>query len=844
MTVNVANTELTNTFEYWRSRTNELATLMSNAVITTTANSLTAQTAGNAAISGRFSANSLTAANVYTNSVLTVNISTINTMSQDSWFLANTTVIHIGNNQANTTLSPLNVRSNTVNVGDNVAINTASLQIVYSTSNLVANATKITLQSNDIVNSISTASSLVISNNSINSALTYNALKIGNSSATIVTVNTTAIATTSNIATLGTTLYIVSGGNVGISNSNPLYKLYVGGTAGNFAVSDDSDSGRGIRIDSKFNSNSELSFIGTSSAVKYLIFGIDGVEKMRLNTSGNFGVGTEAGSAYKFAAYGITRGLQVSSTTGATISRYDDNSNVTPLFVKNLGITATNHGTGLSFNIGSDASTSYNAGGVRALAEGIYTSTTNTQNSSLSFTTSASGTDNEWVRITSNGNVGFGNSVPAHKISVLGNSYFSQNVFVVNTVNAASFTVGSSYIVNSTIFQANSSSGTANLTSTGLVIGVSNISNTNISTATINMGSATANVVVTNSAFVAQNSTFTTTVNAAGISTNGNIRTTANLTVNGVVTIPNTVYINDLTVSGNLTYTGVSTANVVPDGDNTRALGDSTKRWADVWAYRISAVDAVTVNANMTVSNGGSITVGGSVNTTIANSSLSVNGHVIANSTGLFVANTINATSMTVSNYAVNSSGIYHTTVVNTAAFTATNFTANTTGVYHNIVSVGGTGTTNVVANSTSIKIANSSTSLTITNPTSTQVSNNNFFLNANGSWSWIYNPTTNNTITTTGTTAQQLDSYQMSTIPGAEYIISVVDNNANNRYMSKVLTTHDRTNGFMTEYAQITTNTSVGTISFAAAANLTHAVLSFTPTSTNTTVKIIRTIL
>jgi hypothetical protein len=52
MTINVSNTAQTNTFEYWRNRTNELARAMSTYTVTTESNTA----AGNAAISGVFTA--------------------------------------------------------------------------------------------------------------------------------------------------------------------------------------------------------------------------------------------------------------------------------------------------------------------------------------------------------------------------------------------------------------------------------------------------------------------------------------------------------------------------------------------------------------------------------------------------------------------------------------------------------------------------------------------------------------------------------------------------------------------------------------------------------------------
>ena len=96
MTVTVANTANTNTFDYWRNRTNELADAMTNKTVTVESNTAT----GNAAITGTFSANVL--------------------------FLGNTTV----NSTSNSTSI---VFGNTV---QNTVVNTSSIFISNSTSNL------------------------------------------------------------------------------------------------------------------------------------------------------------------------------------------------------------------------------------------------------------------------------------------------------------------------------------------------------------------------------------------------------------------------------------------------------------------------------------------------------------------------------------------------------------------------------------------------------------------------------------------------------------------------------------------------------------------------------------
>jgi hypothetical protein len=98
MTIATANVANTNTFYYWQTVTNQLAGAMSTAVITTTANGSTAQTAGNAAIGGTMFANVHLANLVTANSILLVGNATVNVVS-------NSTTIKISNSTATFTLA-------------------------------------------------------------------------------------------------------------------------------------------------------------------------------------------------------------------------------------------------------------------------------------------------------------------------------------------------------------------------------------------------------------------------------------------------------------------------------------------------------------------------------------------------------------------------------------------------------------------------------------------------------------------------------------------------------------------------------------------------------------------
>ena len=140
----------------------------------------------------------------------------------------------------------------------------------------------------------------------------------------------------------------------------------------------------------------------------------------------------------------------------------------------------------------------------------------------------------------------------------------------------------------------------------------------------------------------------------------------------------------------------------------------------------------------------------------------------------------------------------------------------------------------------TSVSLSNSTSNISITIPTVSQISNGQFYLNANGSWTTAGE--LSSTITTTGTSIQNIDSFSTSTYRTAEYLISVKDNVANNYYSSKLIVMHDGGNSYITEYGIMTSNSSVGTFS----ANIisSNVCLQFTPISSNTTVKFAKVIL
>jgi hypothetical protein len=181
-----------------------------------------------------------------------------------------------------------------------------------------------------------------------------------------------------------------------------------------------------------------------------------------------------------------------------------------------------------------------------------------------------------------------------------------------------------------------------------------------------------------------------------------------------------------------------------------------------------------------------------------------------------YVFNRVNELANAMSNYTVTTNS---NTAVGDAAITGI-FTAN-------------------IVQSLAVVVANTTSSVTINVPNSEMIANGNYYLNAGGSWVPVVIPISNSTFQTTGIVTQEIDSYPMAIYGGVEYFIRVKNNNANGYQASKVLTFHNMTTAFSTEYGTMVSNNTLGT--FAVTTNTTHVQLFMTPSSTNTNVSISR---
>jgi len=184
MTVFVQNTALTNTYDFWRNRTNELADAMSTKTITVNSNTTT----GNAVVNGTFQANTFHVVTALRGG----NNSTSATLTITSNLTVNETLLTVGNSTVNVTTNSTQItvgiakaNTSTISVGANVIINSSTYFVGNSTVNTVINSSSLSTNS-IIVSTVNTTSITVGSNVSINTSTLF----LGNSTVnTVITSN-------------------------------------------------------------------------------------------------------------------------------------------------------------------------------------------------------------------------------------------------------------------------------------------------------------------------------------------------------------------------------------------------------------------------------------------------------------------------------------------------------------------------------------------------------------------------------------------------------------------------------------------------------------------------------
>jgi uncharacterized protein involved in tellurium resistance len=589
----VANVDvITDSFEVWLLETNELLHALSTEIIT--ANSTYANT-GNTAfprtaqLYGTFGANNLVVTNWMKGG--NVNGSFANLMISTNTVLSNVTSTEI--------------RLEVANGSSNTFMWQYGLHAGLTGANLVANTTKLTIQSNSTTNTTATAFAVVAAN-STNTA-TMNPISFSTGLFVANTIQITLGANVTANATNGGTIQVTGSGAVGNSVSNSS-GLYVGNTVTNSQMTS-------VRFFAAEGSNTVLannqiiSIANTTSSANIdpISFktGIFTANTIQVSLGANVTANATNGGTIQVTGTG-TVGNTVANSSGLHVGNTLNSSQVTSVrFLASEGSNTTLANTRIISIANSSATANIEP---NAFKTGIFTA--NTIQISLGANVTANATNGGTVQITGTGAIG----------NVVANS---SGVFVGNTLNASELTSlrfftaegSNTVLANTRIVSIVNSTSTSNVTPTGFFAGIVTANQTVVAVG--------ANVFANATTVLVGNATFNTVVGNGSITASANltITPTSHLVVVGAATVSSNVALaNTLTVTGNtnlsntLTVTGATTLSSTLGVTGATALANTLAvtgpaTHANIVTFKTEHVVDVFANGNLGATTGSDLLV-------------------------------------------------------------------------------------------------------------------------------------------------------------------------------------------------------------------------------------------
>jgi uncharacterized protein involved in tellurium resistance len=584
----VANVDvITDSFEIWLLETNELLHALSTEIIT--ANSTYANT-GNTAfprtaqLYGTFGANNLVVTNWMKGG--NVNGSFANLMISTNTVLSNVTSTEI--------------RLEVANGSSNTFMWQYGLHAGLTGANLVANTTKLTIQSNSTTNTTATAFAVVAAN-STNTA-TMNPISFSTGLFVANTIQITLGANVTANATNGGTIQVTGSGAVGNSVSNSS-GLYVGNTVTNSQMTS-------VRFFAAEGSNTVLAnnqlisiANSTSSAnMNPISFktGIFTANTIQVSLGANVTANATNGGTVQVTGTG-TVGNTVANSSGLYVGNTLNSSQVTAVrFLASEGSNTTLANTRIISIANSSATANIEP---NAFKTGIFTA--NTIQISLGANVTANATNGGTVQVTGTSTVG--NTVAN-----------SSGVFVGNTLNASELTSlrfrtaegSNTVLANTRIISIVNSTSTSNVTPTGFFAGIVTANQTVVAVG--------ANVFANATTVLVGNATFNTAVGNGSITASANltITPTSHLVVVGAATVSSNVALaNTLVVTGNtnlsntLTVTGATTLSSTLGVTGATTLANTlavtgTATHANIVTFKTDHVVDVFANGNLGATTG------------------------------------------------------------------------------------------------------------------------------------------------------------------------------------------------------------------------------------------------